>query len=291
MNACTRYLGIYGFLSLMSLAAVAGEDRDRWLGRPWEFSYVIQIDTAEAMTGWRMIGQKKLLSRDPKKSQIPAAVFDWVKYSIPKPGRLFFADDGHIAVLSIKFDKSGRVVTPYAWQPGLRGGISKSLYVELALNGDSREGLHFDLGYWYTGRSSDEAMYVPAICSVTDMDGRYKQGFDRNSSTEGGFGCREWGYYLQSPAHPYIDITSYQKQGAYIRPVVGWGRFDIPAKPVIGKVLDTWLCLYDCPDDEAPGVIPDISAWAEKRNWPIPKPPKRLPMFVEKARKAGEFVD
>ena len=171
----------------------------------------------------------------------------------PKPGRLLFADDGHGAVGSIKFDTSGRVVTPYTWQPGLRGEISKSLYVELALDGEAEKVCTLILVLVHGKIATNRCMFRP-YAPVTDMDGRYKQGFDRNSSTEGGFGCREWGYAYRVQRTP-TSTSLPPKQGAYIRPVVGWGRFDIPAKPVIGKVLDTWLCLYDCPDNEAPGVI------------------------------------
>lgn len=281
---------IFCCLSFCAVSAVAGGKQAPWLGRPWELSYIVQVDNLVGMKANRRLGLRELAKANLDDPQIPASVFDWEVVSIPSPEKLPYSGDGHIAVLSIRFDRDGLVKVPYSWRPGLKAHID-SIYKVKLTEGDSADGLKFDLGYWYTGASSDESIYVPAICTITDMEARYKKGFDKNGVASGNFGCREWGYYLQSREHPYIDITSYQKQGAYIRPVVGWGRFDIPAKPVIGKVLDTWLCLYDCPDDEAPGVIPDISAWAEKRNWPIPKPPKRLPMFVDKARKAGEFVD
>ena len=134
-------------------------------------------------------------------------------------------------------------------------------------------------------------MYVPAICSVATWTA-YATNRDStgNSSTEGGFGCREWGCYLQSPsAPPYIDITSYQnKVLTFVRLSAGDG-LTFP-KPVIGKVLDTWLCLYDRPDNEAPGVIPDISVWAKAQLAGSCRQ-SGLPMFVDKARKVGEFVD
>ncbi|WP_434516299.1 hypothetical protein AB6Q56_06615 [Dechloromonas sp. ARDL1] len=122
------------------------------------------------------------------------------------------------------------------------------------------------------------------------------KGFKPSSlSTGGSFGCREWSYYLQSDKHPYIDVTSYGKDQfgpySYIRPILGWGRFDIPPKPVIGKHGKVWVCLHECPNGEAPGIIPDIKAWAKANNWPVPKPPKKQPMFPDREFKRGEFID
>ena len=38
--------------------------------------------------------------------------------------------------------------------------------------------------------------------------GRCQKGYTADIG-QGNFGCREWGYYLKSEQHPYIDITSY----------------------------------------------------------------------------------
>ena len=62
-------------------------------------------------------------------------------------------------------------------------------------------------------------------------------------------------------------------------------------KPVIGKHGKAWVCLHECPKGEAPGIIPDIKAWAKANNWSIPKQPKRQPMFPDLEFKRGEFVD
>ena len=71
----------------------------------------------------------------------------------------------------------------------------------------------------------------------------------------------------------------------------GWGRFDVPPKPVIGKAFDTWVCFYECPNGEAPGIISNIKAWAKANSWPVPKPPKKQPMFPDREFKRGEFID
>lgn len=79
---------------------------------------------------------------------------------------------------------------------------------------------------------------------------------------------------------PYIDVTTtLDKQGkqTFIGNVLGWARFSDPPRPVIGKHGDYWVCLHECPDGEAPGVIPDIRAWTAKRGWPMPKPVPYFP--------------
>ena len=105
-----------------------------------------------------------------------------------------------------------------------------------------------------------------------------------------------------SPAdwQPYINITTYiqpdkaalkkdpkAQPQTFIGDVLGWARFDDPPRPVIGKHGDYWLCLHECPDGEAPGIIPDIQAWTAKRGWPMPKP---LPFFAD-SKFSKKFVD
>jgi hypothetical protein len=65
----------------------------------------------------------------------------------------------------------------------------------------------------------------------------------------------------------------------------------VAPKPLIGNDENTWVCLHECPDGAAPGVIPDIKAWTEKRGWPLPKRPKKQPMFPDIEREPGDFVD
>jgi hypothetical protein len=272
------------------MAAMAKDGANTWLGRPWEYSYFIKVDSARGLEIERKIGKAKLAKANPESVQLPASVFNWQAF--PPNGEAQQVDLSRVAVavMQIQFDKQGRVLTPYQWKSGLAGHINRINEVVLAL-GDHDGELQFGLGNWYTGSSSDEAIYVPAICTLFDLNERYKKSFDINSSVNGNFGCREWGFYLQSPDHPYIDVTSYQKQGMSIRPFIGWGRFDIQPKPVIGKMGDTWLCLHDCPDKELPGVIADIRAWTAKHGWPMPQRPKKMPIFPDHQRKAGGFVD
>lgn len=278
-------------LTLQLVCSVAGAeevrgDRD-WIGRPWEFSYVIL--GARNMASREELGKKTLATGDPKVAQMPEAIFPYTTVRGPEdPNEMPW--DRDISTLLITFDKNGLVTSPYAWNPGLTGHISRLMNVSLA-SGSGSTDLIFKLGAWYIGTSSDELKYIPAICSYDDMRYRYKRGF-KPDSVDGGFGCREWGYYLKSDEHPYIDVTTYYKDGStYIRPFVGWGRFDTPPKPVIGKQGKAWMCLHDCPDGAAPGVIPDIAAWARQRGWQVPKRPKKMPLFTDVPRKPGELMD
>jgi hypothetical protein len=100
------------------------------------------------------------------------------------------------------------------------------------------------------------------------------------------FGCREWASQLYDPARPYIDVTSYvpvarsTSYESFIRPFIGWARAG-DKKPVIGKHESAWYCLHDCPGDDRPGVILDISRWAAANGWKTPKPPTKVPTFPD----------
>ncbi|GAB3551305.1 hypothetical protein GCM10027343_35450 [Noviherbaspirillum agri] len=80
--------------------------------------------------------------------------------------------------------------------------------------------------------------------------------------------------------YPFIDMTSYQRDGTYIKELIGWTRFEDSPKPVIGKSTKIWVCLHDCPTGEAPGIILNIKARAKKHGFPLPKRPKKQPMFT-----------
>ena len=246
-------------------------------------------DTPNGMAYTVTSGRKGLALADPTIRKRPEAIFPYTTLLGPQnPEEL--ERDTHLSMLLITFDQKGLVTSPYDWKPGLTGHINRLMEVSLAI-GNSPSDLIFNVGTWYTGVSTSELHYIPAICSYKDMERRYKRGF-KPDAVDGGFGCREWGYYLKSDAHPYIDVTSYYEDGGtYIRDFIGWGRFDIPPKPVIGKQGKAWMCLHDCPNGAAPGVIPDIAAWAKQQGWQVPKRPKKMPLFPDVPRKRGEFVD
>lgn len=267
-----------------------------WIERAWEFRYVMRIESPDDYEGWRKLTLRQISENDTRYAVNLDAIFPLNTSIITDLDEDTYKDDRAIATVLITFNKQAEVTSSYNWPHKLTGRLSRINDLVLA-SGNGPQDILFDLGYWYTGRSDAEIEYIPAICSHTNRDDkRYKKGFSAKSySKNGNFGCREWGYYLQSDKHPYIDVTSYGKDKygpfSYIRPVIGWGRFDVPPKPVIGKHGKVWVCLHECPNGEAPGIIPDIKAWAKANNWPVPKPPKKQPMFPDREFKRGEFVD
>lgn len=313
----SRMLSLIGCgVMLGSASVIHAEDQlpasRRWIERPWEFRYFIRIDETSdgkwAIKDW----QESLQASKQGGYAIYRGIFPYSEVAKVRESPHDDEFDRSIAKLLIEFDESANIRTPHTGPKGLKGHLS-GLYEIVLAAGQSKSDWYFDLGHWYTGRSENDLAFVPAICDSKDMDdstadiGRYRKGFTAGR-TYGNFGCREWGYYLKSDAHPYIDITSYQweedetkpanKKGrrpkklvTYVHATTGWGRFDVLPKPVIGKAFDTWVCFHECPKGEAPGIIPDIKAWAAKNGWPEPKPPKKQPLFPDRDFKRGEFID
>lgn len=294
---CTALLGLVAPVQ-------AQEDGSRvWIERKWEFRYVLKIGDPDFFELRRDRASKELALGGPKNAYDSEAIMPNVKlFQIPDYYNEF---DNKVATLLMSFNEQGAVTSPYDWPHKLFGRINRIRNIVLA-PGSGPNDLQFRVGKWFTGNTADDTLYIPAICTSDDQE-RYAKGFKANNVT-GAFGCREWGYYLQSPEYPYIDVTSYQwgedyskkpnKQGKYplrpethIRPVIGWGRFDVPPKPVIGRHGTNWVCLHECPNGDAPGIIPDIKAWAAKNGWPVPKAPKKMPLFPDKPYKPGELVD
>lgn len=278
--------------------AESDEDPSRiWIDRPWEYRYVIYIESPSAYERLKRFEEKE----NAKSKEIN---FYRLEPLFPLSVSMMTDPDGYrgedmgIGAIVVQFDKGGWVTTPNLQSLRLRGRISRPLPIVLSA-GDQPDSWWFLFGYWYTGQSGYEQAYTPAICEADEIPwfqskhGRYTKGFAADKLDQlGNFGCREWSYYLQSDKHHYIDVTSYGKdKTTYIRPILGWGRFDIAPKPVIGKHGSVWVCLHECPNGEAPGIIPDIKAWAKANNWPVPKPPKKQPMFPDRPYKPGEFID
>lgn len=283
---------------LASVAAAHSEDERppsrTWIEYPWEFRYVMKIESPEDYEGWKKLALKKLSAGDPKKYQIIESVFPLTVSITTDPGH-YRGVDKAIGAMVIDFDDQGKVLSPYDWPHALYGHLNGNHDLVLAF-GNGPSDLRFDLGNLYSAHYADESDYTPAICTLFDTDaryGRYKKGYAADKlDQEGNFGCREWGYYLQNPDIPYIDVTSYGKdKTTYVRPVIGWGRFDTPPKPVIGKHGKVWVCLHECPNGEAPGIIPNIGLWAARNGWPAPRQPKKQPMFPDRQFKPGEVMD
>lgn len=282
---------LLGCLAVPAMAEPEKPGSRTWIERPWEFRYVLVIESPAHYERWHKLYEKELAGSDARNSINLESIFP-LSVSIPTDPEQDFAEDKAIGAILINFNEQGEVTSAYDWPHKLVGRLNRIHRLILA-SGDGPQDIQFRIGRWYTGRSDAEFDYVPAICSMVDMDERYKKGFAAKSySVDGNFGCREWGYYLQNPQIPYINVTSYgSDKSTYIRPVTGWGRFDVPPKPVIGKHGDVWVCLHECPNGETPGIIPNIRLWAARNGWPEPRPPKKQPMFPDREFKHGELLD
>jgi len=149
----------------------------------------------------------------------------------------------------------------------------------------------FVLGHWLTDFGSEPPQITPALCDEREMPTpankkdsayRYSAKIDPEQYTRGTFGCREWAYQLYDNKRSYIDVTSYLRT-PWIYSFLGWARTE-DKKPVIGLRRETWICLFDCPNGEQPGPIPDIAVWAAKNGWEPPQRPKKVPLFPDPAR-------
>ncbi len=282
---------LLGCLAVPAMAEPEKPGSRTWIERPWEFRYVLIVKSPHDYLLTKKFSRDQIEKYQATREHDPDIAFP-LSVSIPTDPEQDFAEDKAIGAILINFNEQGEVTSAYDWPHQLVGRLNRIRRLILA-SGDGPQDIQFRIGRWYTGRSDAEFDYVPAICSMVDMDERYKKGFAAKSySVDGNFGCREWGYYLQNPQIPYIDVTSYgSDKSTYIRPVTGWGRFDVPPKPVIGKHGDVWVCLHECPNGEAPGIIPNIRLWAARNGWPEPRPPKRQPLFPDREFKPGQLLD
>lgn len=259
-----------------------------WIDRPWNIRYLIYVNDAEMMD----ISARNTARRNEDADKTGNLKDYRGSESLFSRTALFtFPGEDPFATVLIEFDRNGRVITPNKSHLPLTGKLNQLNDLVLATSDSPADPLYL-LAYWFWGLPGDEQQFSPAVCGLSD-DHRYKKGFKTSRfDPEGNFGCREWTYQLYDrfQEHPYIDVTSYQKDGTYIKEFIGWARFSDRPKPVIGKHIKTWVCLHDCPAGEAPGVIPDIKAWASKHGFPLPKRPKKQPMFPNKdfARKYDE---
>jgi hypothetical protein len=265
---------------------------EHWIERPWEIRYFLHVSSTMSMQNAADLA-KELKQKGQADLPLHLAFKPQVSIDVQVPWRL----SGHDAFSSvaIAFERSGKVSTHNTENKPLQGRLNQQRWIMLVGDNPPR----YDLGIWYMGRDGNDAHMVPAICASDETPSpfssknenyRYHPRF-KSSEVKGGFGCREWAYQLYDPERPYIDATSYEKDGAYLREFIGFGRFDIPAKPVIAQHEKHWMCLHECPNGEKPGLIPDVRKWAKKNGWPAPKRPKKMPMFPDRTTNTSIGID
>ncbi|WP_143707461.1 hypothetical protein [Uliginosibacterium sp. TH139] len=276
-------------------ALPSAESMPLWQEQPWALRYILKLDAPYFFDIRATRGKKKLSEARPGQEQEIEAVAQGVRTYVVE--NAFLEREEVFASLLLEFNRSGELVSRHSSRAPLFGHLAQDDELVLA-SGNGTQDFVFGLGQWQTASLGEGSGTLPALCSKEDEQ-RYRPNF-RPSSVLGGFGCREWRAYLENRKLPYIDVTSYEleddrsakpdRKGRYpqrilatIRPVIGWGRFDLPAKPVIGRHGKSWFCLHDCPGGDFPGFIPNIASWAARSGWPVPKPPKRMPLFPDPA--------
>lgn len=239
-----------------------------WIERPWAIRYVLFVDTLYGLQMNRRMATRANRGPDQKSVYLDADEFINPR-PLPGPGSI-----GRLGIAVIEFDKDGKTILGHPPQ-AFNARLTK-LWRLVLQNPIPEGGKPFGFADWSQGIPG-EVSFSPAVCSIVD-DRRYQDDWSQ-ASASGGFGCREWTAQLYDAGRPYIDVTSYGPAGPFIGEFVGWSRFTDPHKPVIGLHHLTWICLYDCPTGEKPGVIKDIRAWTAKHRFPMPERPPKQPLY------------
>lgn len=241
-----------------------------YLERPWEIRYIlfvgdsdmmrIGMDISKARNG--RVGGDAPLYRDRDELFVPKPIYRWSKRN-------------SLSSIDIEFDRTGKVLSPNVHASVLIGKRDHLDYVVL-VEPQSADIRPYHLAIWSQGVPGD-VTFSPAVCTFEDED-RYADDWDKDRLA-GNFGCREWTAQMREREQPYIDVTTYRPGHNFIGEFVGWATFNDPPIPVIGMQGKTWLCLHDCPDGEAPGVIHNFKAWLKKHHYPMPARPSKQPRY------------
>lgn len=301
---CLLWVHVSGMAQTPS-AATEQERSGRltWIGRPWNMRYFIYV---EAERGWNST-KRAAIAQNAKQASREAKrrFFNWEELFDPtylvKTKAPDLLGNPNLAVVVLSFDQDGMVTSPHSSGKPIRGRINQLRYLGLS-DGEGLEDRFFGVAEWFTGIGDASTHWAPAFCgnnqmpdvlSVKSDSYLYGKLFKPYPHTPL-FGCREWAYQLHDSERPYIDVTSYELGAkgkplkGNIREFMGWSRFG-DNKPVIGQHEGDWYCLHDCPGGDAPGLIPDIKAWAQRFDWHAPVPPTRVPTFPDPPAKPGTY--
>jgi len=315
MRWTKSFAGLLG-LALVGPALAQGPDRftTEWIDRPWEYRYLIYADAKWAWASAR----KRQAEEQAKNPQAVGESGERFESNFDPILTLAFAGEepsDHLEILRLDV-RSNRTLA----QPNLRGD-----YLRPRLNrlerivltpADDKPSYVVKFGFLFMGAvGASDTRYSPSVCSFGHGDGtpidsnsRYARGFSAEWGPTGYFGCREWAAQLYDSQRPYIDVTSYEmiedlsakvKKGkkpprvpaTFIKPFVGFSRYDSPPKPVIGNHQGQWFCITDCPAGDAPGPIADMHAWVKRSGWAMPKKPKDVREFRDRPVKAEDLAE
>jgi len=318
----SRWSHLFALLGLISagVSCVAGpspadmnDPELRWIDRPWEYRYLFQVVQLSTQRHY-----SELAAKDVKTGNVSRDMFGYFDPTLVLTVPVGSTDSGDaFAVTRIDVAKDRTVLTSNNTGLALTARLDRITNIVLVPAVD-RPGFTVKFGKFFMGTfAAADPRYSPTICSGIFGDtvpgsssGRYVAGNEPGS--DGYFGCREWAAQLYAKDRPYIDVTSYEieedymqdkiKTGkrkgkypqipvTYVRPFIGFARYTDPLKPVIGNHKGTWACFNDCPDGDAPGIIPDIKAWVAKHNWPLPKKPKNVREFMDKKPDATDLME
>lgn len=275
----------------------------QWIERPWEYRYLLMVDDQlywDAGRRRQLAEFKKPTNR--KFNQSVEAYYQPQTLTVKEIPQINQRDA--LAILRLDIDNDRTIRTPTDQGTMMEARLNGIMGVVLAPKNQSPPSFTIRFGEFFMGAPyAADPTYSPSICSLSDMEppssastlGRYNKTF-KVGSTNGYFGCREWAAQLYDKDRPYIDVTSYErtdgkevpsKKGkassievGYIRPFLGFSRFEDPPKPVIGNHEGQWFCLTDCPGGGGPGKIDNISRWAKENGWPVPKRSKNIRQYM-----------
>lgn len=274
INPISFFLLIIGANVALSTAAKPKTGSSiKWVDAPWDIRYFIFINSEKNMK-IDIDVSKKFNAQDGKKGKNyiyldAPELLSSINKNIP-------TKTTSIASASILFDDKGKVRNEEYSLRKYTGKLSNFGDFVLAEQSSKKK------PYWFASWGPSlpgDIQLSPALCSTTDSH-RYSNDWDK-SGASGNVGCREWAAQLYAKK-PYINVTNYSKKGNFIGQLVGWARFEDRPTPVIGMQGNQWLCLYECPAGEQPGVIPDIQKWTRKYGFPMPVQPVKQPLYPDK---------